>query len=405
MLRKRRLLMLPGPNETYPEILESLREMVLPHYGPEWEEIYLKTCDEMKRIFLTENDVIIYPGSGATTIEMAVANIVEKGDKAIVINNGFFGKFLEDSVRSHGAEVVSLRPGIGKGIEPESVREAVKKNKDAKAIFVVQNETSTGVLNPVKEIGEIAGENDKLLFVDSISALGGIEMRVDKWNVDLCVGYASKALGSIPVLAPISISEDVWSLIEKRKEPVKPYFLDLSKWKSMRWGGPHPVTMPTTSVLALRKAISIALREGLENRFKRHRIAGKAAREGIRAMGLKVLPEERYASDTTTAVLTPDGMESRILSLLAERFNIMIGGSLGDYLKGRLLRIGHMGLTASPEYVIPTIYALEQVLMEIGVKVEEGAGVSAALKVFNENSTEWIKGLLTRFQYRFLPAN
>lgn len=403
-MRKRRLMMLPGPSETYPEILEILRDMAVPHYGPEWEETYPQICDEMKRVFLTENDVIIYPGSGATAIELAAANVIEKGDKAIVINNGFFGEDIEKKVESYGAEVVSLKPGIGKAIDPESVGEAVKRNNDAKAIFMVQNETSTGVLNPVKEIGEIAEENDKLLVVDSISAVGGTELRVDEWNIDLCVGYASKALGSIPVLAPIAVSEDIWSLVEKRKGPVKPYFLDLAKWKTMRWGGPHPVTMPTPSVLALRKAISIALSEGLENRFRRHHVAGRATREGIRAIGLKVLPEERYASDTVSAVLTPEGMEGRIRNLLAERFNIMVGGSLGDYLKDRLLRIGHMGVTASPEYVIPTIHALERVLIGSGMKVEEGAGVSSALKVFNENPREWINGLLTRFQCRLAPT-
>ena len=404
-MKQRRILMLPGPNETYPEILESIQRMVLPHYGDIWNEMYSETCEEMKKIFMTKSDVIIWPASGASATELVAANIVESGDKVINVNTGFFGKNFEDKIKDNGGKVVSVESEFGRSVDLEKIREAIRENRDVKAIFVVHNETSSGALNPIKEIGEIAEEYDLLYIVDAISSLCGSELRMDDWNIDVCVGYASKCLGSLPALAPIAINEKVWELVEKRRQLVKPYFLNLPTWKTFRWGGPHPLTMPTLNVLALRMAINLALKEGLSKRFRRHYIAGKATREGVRAMGLKVLPREEEAADSVTGVLVPEGMESKIRSLMEEKFNIMVGGSLGEYGKDKLLRIGHMGVTASPEYVVPTIYALEQVVNELNISSSGGEGVKAAMEVFKENNEEWINSLLTRFSFKTLPEN
>jgi len=181
-----------------------------------------------------------------------------------------------------------------------------------------------------------------------------------------------------------------------------PFFIDFSAWKHMRWGGTHPVTMPTMNVLALGEAVKIALREGLRNRWRRHDVAGKAVREGVRAMGLSVLPEEEDAAGTITAVKVPTGAENRIRNLMMEKFNIMMGASLGGlvqgketYGKGELVRIGHMGLVASPEYIVPTLAALEQILPKTGFDVK-GSGVEAALEVFKQQPKEWINGLIAK---------
>ncbi|MEM2875737.1 MAG: alanine--glyoxylate aminotransferase family protein [Candidatus Bathyarchaeia archaeon] len=403
-MKKRGILMLPGPNEPYPEILDELKKMILPHYGEDWDEVYIKTCEEMKEVFLTANSqVIIWPGSGASAIELVVANLLDEGDKIINLKNGFFGDFFESKTRSYGGKVINVESEFGKSVKPEFVRHIVKENPDAKAIFVVQSETSSGTLNPIKEIGEIAEETNKLLVVDAISSLGGTELRMDKWGVDVCIGYASKCLGSIGVLSPIAFSERVWNLAEKTGREVKPYFLSLKAWKTMRWGGPHPLTMPTLNVLALRIAIHLALKEGLENRFRRHHTVGRAFREGVRAMGLEVLPTEQEAADSVTAVLVPSGMESRVRALLREEYNIIVGGSLGSYGKDRLLRVGHMGLTASPEYVVPTLYALEQVMKKVGVDVREGEAVKTAIEIFKSKPNEWINALLARYNLKSLP--
>jgi len=404
-MNKRRILMIPGPNEPYPEILETLPRLVYPHYSNEWEEIYIDTCNKLKKIFQTNNDVLIFPGSGASAIGWLVSNIVEKGDKIINIKNGFFGELLERKIKICGGEVINVETEFGKSIKPEELEGKVLKNKDAKAIFVVQNETSSGVLNPIKEISKIAEENDMPFIVDAISGFGGIELKMDQWHIDACIGYASKCLGSIAMLSPIAFNERILE-ISKRNTRVQPIIPKLQAWKVPTWyddaiGGisaTTPVAMPTLNILALRKATELALKEGLENRFRRHCIAAKAVREGIKSMGLQILPKDEDASPTLTAVEVPDGMETKIRNFMIDKFNIMIGGSLGTYGKGKLLRIGHMGLTASPEFVIPTIYALEQVLLELGFDIDEGAGVTSALEIFKKNPNEWIKSLLLHFQ-------
>jgi len=400
---KRRLFMLPGPGEPYPEILEKLQSRVLPHYGPDWEKAFREVCEDLKKIFQTDGEIVLYPGSGEAATHMAVANVVKPGDKVITLTNGCFGEYIKMAVEAFGGKPIIIRESFGKAIDPDKVRKVAVKEKDAKTIFVVHVETSSGVENSIKEIGEIAEDTGKNYVVDAIASLGGSEVRMDDWNIDICLGYASKAIGSIHVLAPIAVCKKIWESIKEKSQYMKPFFIDFSAWKYMRWGGTHPVTMPTTNILALGETIKIALREGLQNRFRRHNVAGKAVREGVRAMGLSVVPQEKDAAGTVTAVKVPMDKEDKIRSLMMERFNIMIGGSLGGlvkseetYGKGELIRIGHMGLVASPEYIVPTLAALEQVLSEIGFNVK-GSGVKAALEVFKQQPKEWINGLLTRF--------
>ena len=403
---KRRLLMLPGPSEPYPEVLERLQHQFLPHYGPDWEEAFRRVCEDLKKIFRTKGEIMLYPGSGESATHMVVANVVKPGDKVITLTNGCFGDYISMAVEAFGGRPVPVRESFGRALDPEKVRGAVMKERDAKTIFVVHVETSSGVENPVREIGEIAEETGKTYIVDAIASFGGAELRMDDWNIDVCLGYASKALGSIHVLSPIAVSEEAWESIEEKPQCMKPFFIDFSAWKYRRWGGTHPVTMPTMNILALGKALKIALREGLNNRFRRHYVAGKAVREGVRAIGLSVLPEEKDAAGTITGVKVPTNTEDKIRRLMMEKFNIMIGGSLGDlakgeetYGKGALIRIGHMGLVASPEYIIPTLAAIEQVLPEIGFDVK-GSGVEAALEVFKKQPKEWINGLIARLMER-----
>jgi len=400
MSKRRNILMLPGPNEPYPEIMEALSRMVLPHYGDQWGEAYQKTCEGMKKVFQTTNsEVMIWPGSGDSAADLVAANIVGEGDKVINLKSGFFGESFENKIRSYGGKIVSVESEFGKSIAPEELRNTAKANRDAKAIFAVQNETSSCTLNPIKEIGEIAEETGKLLVVDAVSSIGATELRMDDWNIDVCIGYASKSLGSLGVLCPIAFNERAGELAERRKGEVKPYFRSFAAWRNMRCA----FTMPTLNILALRMAIQIALKEGLDNRFRRHFTAAKATREGVRAMGLEVLPAEEEAADAVTAVLVPHGMQNEIRALLMREYNIMVGGSLGKWGRDRLLRIGHMGVTASPEYVAPTLFALERVMEKLGEKVPEGEAVKAAMEVFKTRPHEWVSALLARFDRKSLP--
>jgi len=389
-MHKKKILMIPGPSEAHPEVLNVLSQPVMPHYGKEWGEIYEDTCQQLKNIFNTKQSVIILAGPGGLGLELSVANLIEPGDKAIVVYNGFFGELYGKIVELYERMPVIITKNYGEAADVSSIKEKCEE-EDVKAIFLVHNETSTAVVNPVKEIGEIAKNNGILYAVDAISSFGGMEIRCDDWNIDVCVGYASKALGSIMGVTPVMISENAWDVAKNRKHPIRGRYMNLNVWdeyieEMTEIGHPFPASVPTSVVLALRKAIELALEEGLENRYERHAISGKAVREGIRALGLKCLPKEEIASDTVTALLLPEGIsEIDLRRFIEDKFNIMV--SLMKSLIGlEGIRIGHMGVTASQFYVIPTLAALEKTLSIFGFKTKPGSAVAAAMDVYGRYS-------------------
>jgi aspartate aminotransferase-like enzyme len=382
----RKVLFIPGPTEVDPDILSELSKPVMAHYGSDWGEIYLQTCEDAKKIFKTKSAVTIVPLPGTAAMEMSVPNILEKdGDKVINISNGFFGDAQGNMLRYCGAEVLDVKCGDGERIDLEEVKKYLDLNRDTKAIYVVQNDTSTGILNDVKEIGRIARKHDKLLVVDAISSFGGIELDFDGWGIDYAVGYASKCLSSVNGVCPIAMSERFIEFASRRKNSIRSYFYNIPFYlrESEDWapiGHPHPTSVPTTIIRALHMAQKKALEEGLEERYRRHSLVGRAYREAIRALNLETLPREEDASPVLTAVKVPEGMSHKISSLLLERFGLMIGEGLAG-LEEKLIRIGHMGITASPQYLIQMVPALELVLKELKVTDRIGRGVEAAAKV------------------------
>ena len=386
----RKILMIPGPSEAHPEVLSVLSKPVMPHYGREWGEIYEDTCQKLKKIFNTQQSVIILSGPGNLGLELTVANLIEPGDKALVVYNGFFGEIYREIVELYGGIPVLVKTNYGETADVNAIEERCEE-EDIKAIYLVHNETSTSVVNPVKEVGEIAKKYDILYAIDAISSFGGMEIRCDDWNIDICVGYASKALGGVMGVTPVMISEKAWDVAKNRKHPIRSKCINLNVWKKYieEWtaiGHPFPTSMPCSIVLALKKAIELALEEGLDNRYKRHAISGKAVREGIRTLGLKILPKEEVASSTVTALVLPDGVnEGEVRQTIEEKFNIMV--SLMKSLIGLDgIRIGHMGVTASQFYVIPTLAALEKTLSLLGYTVKPGSAVAAAMDVYEQQA-------------------
>lgn len=373
--RRKPILMIPGPTEVPSEVLASVSMPVYPHYGREWAEIYEETTKLAAQIFNTSGEVIIFPGPGSAALEMGIANLIAPGEKIIVISNGFFGERIEEITQHLGCRVVPLKAEYGKIVDPRYVEDILKIHKDVKGLVVVHNETSTGVKNPIMVYGRIAKEKNLFYIVDAISSYGALELRVDDWNIDYCVGYAGKALSSVPGIAPVAIGYEVFRFIENRDWKTSSWFLDLTVWKTYmdKWrsiGHPYPSTVPTHSIIGLREALKIALNEGLENRYERHERMAAGLREAIRSMGLEIVASEEYASPTVTAVRSPEGLCNKIVREMLEKFNIMISGGLGQ-LEGKSFRIGHMGLTATLPYLVYTVTALTRVLISLGIKVEE----------------------------------
>ncbi|MCL7388459.1 MAG: alanine--glyoxylate aminotransferase family protein [Thaumarchaeota archaeon] len=372
---RRPILMIPGPTEVPHEVLASVSMPVYPHYGRDWAEIYEETTKLAAQLFNTSGEVIIFPGPGSAALEMGIANLIAPGEKIIVISNGFFGDRIDEIAHHLGCRVVSLKADYGRVVEPRELEETLKIHRDVKGLAVVHNETSTGVKNPIIAYGRIAKEHNLFYIVDAISSYGAVELQVDDWGIDYCVGYAGKALSSVPGIAPVAIGPEVFRFIEDREWKPSSWFLDLTVWKNYmdKWrpiGHPYPSTVPTHSIVGLREALKIALNEGLEKRYERHEKMAAGFRKAVKAMGLEVVAPEEYASPTVTAVRSPEGLSSKIIREMLEKFNIMVSGGLGQ-LEGKCFRVGHMGLTATPHYIVYTISALARTLKNLGVKVDE----------------------------------
>jgi aspartate aminotransferase-like enzyme len=383
-MSRKRILMIPGPSEVDPRVLATLSQPILPHYGIDWGAEYATSLEDLKKIFKTEEQVIIFPGPGNGAVELVGMNIIEPGDKIANVVNGWFGEILSEVIRTYGGEPVEIKTEYGRAISPADVEVVLDQEKDIKALFVVHNETSSGVENPIQEIGKVAKKHGVIYFVDAISSFGGVDIDLDSWNIDVCVGYPSKCLGGIHGAVPIAVGKRVWDEVETRRSRIPSRFMSLKVWKKFvqEWGPighPFPTSMPTTVILALHEAVKLALEEGLENRYRRHFVASAALRAGCKKIGFEPLVSEEARSKTVTILGVND--ESKLRAILENKFNIMIAGGVSK-LKGKAVRIGTMGVTASPSYVLPTLLALEVGARELGLPVTAGTAVAAGSKIF-----------------------
>jgi len=395
----RRLLMVPGPSEVSFRIIQACVCPSISHLDPEFIEVMDETCRMLGQIFQTKSEIIPLFSSGRGGIEAALASSLESGERVLVVSNGVFCNMITSIAKCVGIMPIVVKYEPGKKMDLTKIEDAIKKNNDVKAIAAVHSETSTGMLNPAQEIGEIAKEHNLIYILDCVSSLGGVDVRPDEWGVDICITGSQKALGSLPGLAILSVSGRMWDIFEKRKTPIQSFYFDLSRWKSM-WipkerGGKiiygyrrMPVTASTHLIYALHEACKMILEEGLSQRFERHQRIAKAVREALKRLGIKIFPEPGLESPTLTAFLPPRGArESDIRKIMKQKYGIAIADGLEEF-HGKMLRIGHMGNTASMEYIVPTVAALELTLRELGVNVEVGAGVNVLLQFLEK--AQWV---------------
>jgi alanine-glyoxylate transaminase/serine-glyoxylate transaminase/serine-pyruvate transaminase len=365
------MLMIPGPSDPEPEVLAELSLPILPHYGDKWMSAYTETTTMMQKVFKTKNEVIILPIPGQLAVEMAAVNLVSAGEEAVVCVNGLFSQSIVDAINVTGGKPLEVRAEPGDGHTLEMVKSVVDGMRDpaGKSIFLVQNETSTGVaINPA-EIFRYCKKKGMFTVLDSISAVGGIDLRADEWEADYVVGYASKALGGVNGAEPVAVSQAVWDEVAKKKGKIHSAFLDLNVWREAidvdsSWGHPHPTSMPTSVIIALRKAVSMALEEGLENRYRRHADVARAMRTGLQGLGLDVFTKPGFYSGTVSVGRVDARWDMEFRKRLVSEYDIMIAGGLGP-LKGKVVRVGHMGSGARLEKVNATLAAMEQVLKKV----------------------------------------
>jgi len=320
--------------------------------------------------------------SGTGAVECGISNVVNPGDKVIVPVFGFFSERLKEKVERHGGKVVEIPIEWGTAPTAKQIEDSVKKEKDAKLIAVVHNETSTGVtVRELPEMSKIARENSVLLMADSISILGGDHLPVDEWDIDICVTGSQKCLACPPGLAMISVGKRAWETIEK-KTVKPPYYFDLVSIRDYASRKETPFTPAISLYYALDEALKIIREEGLEKRYQRHAKCAKAFYAGLDALDLKPYPAENVRSNTVIAVNVPSGVDgAKVREVLRERYKVVISGGLGK-TRQLIFRIGCMGIISEAE-VLTTINALENTLADLKHPIKIGAGIEAARQVFH----------------------
>ena len=315
-----------------------------------------------------------------------MVNLIEPGDNVITCVNGVFGQRMREIASRCGANVYSVEAPFGKPIDPADIEKKAKEVGQVKLISVVHAETSTGILQPLPEISKIAKEHDALFVVDAVTSLGGVQLKVDEWEIDACYSGTQKALSCPPGLSPVTISPRAAKAIGARKTKVQSWYLDLSMLQNY-WGKERVYhhTAPINMIYGLREALQIVLEEGLEQRFFRHQQNSNAFIRGIEAMGLSMVAPSGFRLPTLNAVMIPQGVNDLdARNYLLDKYGIEIGGGLGDF-KGKAWRIGFMGESSKRNNVILLLAALGDAMDAQGHKADVGAAIEAALKVYKES--------------------
>ena len=377
-------LMTAGPTPLPPAVSQVMAEPILYHRAPAFIEIYARVLERLRGVFQTEREVLTFAASGSGAMESAVANMVAPGDVAVVASCGKFGERWAELCDAYGAETVHLETEWGERIDAARVDEALASTGGkAKTLFTTQSETSTGVVNDVRALTEVAHAHGAAIAVDAVSGLGVVDLPTDEWEVDVVASGSQKALMCPPGLAFACVSERALEIAAgARKRGARSYYFD---WEKTRKGQlKDPADSPFTPAVTLFRALDVALRlieeETLPHVFERHAILGRAAREAIKGLGLELFGPEDDNANVVTAVRAPEGVDgAAIPKVMRNSYGVTIAGGQG-HIKGKIIRIAHCGYYGGFD-ILSTIAALEMTLDQLGADVTLGAGAAAAERV------------------------
>jgi len=372
-------LFTPGPGDVDEDILASMASPVIRHYGPEWMEIYHETHALLQQVFKTENEIFFVPGPASSLMDMAIGSSLATGEKIIVGVNGFFGERLAQISDGYGLSTVKLTAPLGQPLDPDGLQKLLLEHPDARVVALVHHETGTTVMNPLRELAQVAGAAGRVVVVDAVSSMGGTDVRVDEWGIDVCVTTPNKCLEALPGMGFISVSPRAWMLVDAHSHTDHGWYLNLKTWRqyATEWGSwhPTPVTLPTNIILALRTSLLKIVSMGLEAHFEKYLRASQAVRTGLRGLGFEMFVEDECASPIVTGVCArPEfGLDEMSKWLVTQR-DIAIGGGLGE-LSGRMFRVGHLGKAATREYLVDFLFAMEEFVRQKGISVPQGASL------------------------------
>jgi aspartate aminotransferase-like enzyme len=379
---KKYQLMAPGPTPVPSQVLLAMAQPILHHRTPEYEAIFADVRAGLRRLFRTTQEVLTLACSGTGVMEAAVANTLSAGDTVAVVRAGKFGDRWLELARAFGLTVVDLTAPFGQTIAPERIAKALETRPEIKAVLVQHSETSTGVLHDVRAYAQVTRGTNAILVVDAVSSLGIAELPMDAWGIDLVIAGSQKGLMLPPGLGFLALSDKAWAKVATSTLPK--YYFDLAAERKYQSKNEVHFTPAVSIVMGLREVMRMLDDEGLDDVFKRHDRLARATRAGVEALGLELFAKAT-PSPALTAIVSPRGVDSeKIVAAYSKSHNITIAGGQGE-MKGKLFRLGHMGYAAEFD-TIAALAALEQVLAELGVPVDYGAGVRGAQKVFAEKS-------------------
>jgi serine---pyruvate transaminase len=372
----KKYLFTPGPAPVPPEVLAALGEPVVHHRSPDFRPVYERCLARLKEVCRTERDVLLFTASGTGAFESAVTNLVSPGDPHLVVSCGNFGERWADMVGGFGAEVDHLQYAWGETPDPEDVRARLRE-REAKAVWVVHSETSTGVVSDVQALAAVAGEAGSLVVVDAVSSLGALRCDTDAWGLDVVVSGSQKALMTPPGLGLCAVSEAALAATGSTPR----FYFDWERTRKAQSKLDAAFTPPVSLVAGLDVALGLLLDEGLDAAFDRHIRLGRACRAGAKAMGLELFSPDEDRSAVVTAVRMPDGFSSDdVVKGLRDRFGMTIANGQGD-LKGKIFRLGHIGWFDVFD-ITTQLAAVELILAELGADIERGVAVTAALEAY-----------------------
>ncbi len=359
-------LRIPGPTPCPEDIMELMSSPMINHRGPEFKELLFSVTHRLQQVFQTGNDLYILTASGTGALEASLVNTLSPGDEVIAAVTGSFGSRYADMAKAAGADVTRLDFEWGDDVDIPTLRQALQAQPNAKAVLVTHNETSTGVVNDLEAISAVVkGEFNKLLLVDAISSLGCVPLPVDHWNCDVVATASQKGFLTPPGLSFISFGPQAWEA--RKNATATSFYFDLVAAQSYLEKGQTPFTPNLPLFYALDRSLDVILGEGLEETFTRHAYFADMTRRGVRALGLELLPEERCASNTITAVRIPESVDGKsLVNTLRLEHNVVVAGGLGK-LEGKIFRIGHLGAVSESD-IVDCLEALGKTLQAMGFK-------------------------------------
>ncbi len=376
-MKGRKLLMIPGPIEFEPDVLQAMGMATTSHVASDFIEVFGNSLELMREVWKSpKGQPFIVAGTGTLAMDMAAANLIEQGDRVLVISTGYFGQRFKDILDRYGADTTILEAPVGEVVNLEAIEHELQ-TKQYKALTLTHVDTSTGILVDPEPIAKLAQKYNTLSILDGVCSVAGEEIKQDEWGLDVVLTGSQKAIGVPPGLALLIASQKAMEVWKNRKAPVQNYYADWNNWLPIMtaYEERRPSYFGTPAVnliVALETSLKIICKEGMEKRVKRHQNLAKAFRAGITSLNLEILPKRNeIAANTLTAVYYPKGIEgAALLSKIASHDIILAGGLLAE-LKTAYFRVGHMGSVSSND-LIAVLSALEIALLELGHDIKPG---------------------------------